>query len=369
VRRGNSLPVGLQSLPRYSYVILSASYGAYARMLRSRGARPRVLAYKAAIELADCATSPGCGSGITYREALAHDRVNPRDPWVLKNASGAVMASPPYPDSYLANVGSASYRRRWVARVARSLRGRGFDGVFIDNVLGQISGWSGGVYPSRYPTDAAWERAMAGFVRYAGRALRRRGLYVLASTFKGGSNDGSADIAWWKTIAPNVNGLLAEYWEQSPVSTNRQLFDTNPCCWTGHWLSWLGLAAAAQRHGADFFAGMKGKAADSRAMQYGKASFMLVWNGKGGAFLWQPVDGSDPWNPAWTTDIGRPKRKRYAVGGGWRREYTGGTVLVNPSPFAPQSFDLGGRYVTPAGAAVTSVTLAPVTGMILRRGG
>ena len=142
------------------------------------------------------------------------------------------------------------------------------------------------------------------------------------------------------------------------------LFDTNPCCWTGHWLSHLGQAAAAQDAGADFFAGMKGSAGETGKMMYGKASFLLVWNGSGGGFFWQSTDGSDPWNPAWTVDIGTPEAARYQVGVGWRRQYSAGTALVNPHYSSAQTFSLGGSYLTPSGSTVTSVTLGPVTGMV-----
>ena len=82
---------------------------------------------------------------------------------------------------------------------------------------------------------------------------------------------------------------------------------------------------------------MHGNATETGKMMYGKASFLLAWNGKGGGFFWQSNSTSiDPWNPAWTTDIGTPTAARYQVGVGWRRDYSGGTVLVNPSPPAPK---------------------------------
>jgi hypothetical protein len=105
---------------------------------------------------------------------------------------------------------------------------------------------------------------MKRFVRFVGPALKARGLYVLANAYKGGASDGSTDVAWWKTIAPYVNGLMAEFWEQSP--TNLQLFDTNRCRWTGHWAGWLRLAAAAQRSGADFFPLQYSFSTDTRTM-------------------------------------------------------------------------------------------------------
>ena len=80
------------------------------------------------------------------------------------------------------------------------------------------------------------------------------------------------------------------------------------------------------------------------------------------------VGGGDPWSAEWAAGIGQPAGGRYQVGAGWRRDFTGGTVLVNPSPSATQTFALGGSYLTPGGSSVTSATLPPVTALLLRGG-
>jgi hypothetical protein len=157
---------------------------------------------------------------------------------------------------------------------------------------------------------------------------------------------------------------MAEYWEQSP---KLQLFDTNRCCWTGHWDGWLNLAGAAQRQGADFFPLQYGASTDVRTMTYGKASFLLVWDGTGGGYIFDPVDQADPWHPAWTTAIGRPAGRRRRIGVGWLRRYTRGVVLVNPNSAKAQTFQLGGRYVIRGGVVSGSVTLEPVNAMILAK--
>ena len=271
----------------------------YLADIKSKSPGTRVLGYKSATEMADdCGTTAlgreMCDSGITYQEAQAHDAAFPSDPWILRNASGQSMTAPAYPHAHLANVGSASYQAQWLSNVTAAVKKYGYDGVFIDSVLGIITAWSGGVHPTMYPNDAAWEDAMKSFMAANGPKLKAQGLYVLSNTFKAGPNNGDADIAWWKSIAPYVSGMLAEYWEQAWSGT---LFDTNPCCWTGHYLNWLTLADAAQLNNADFYGGMKGAATNTRTMQYGRASFYLVWNGKGGGFLWQDERRLRPLEP------------------------------------------------------------------------
>src|SRR5439155_1466887 len=212
----------------------------------------KILDYEAAMGLVDnCLPVSWWCPGITYQQAQAHDARHPHDQWILRSASGQSLLNPNYPYAHLANVGSASYQRAWVRGVKAGAAAGRFDGVMIDEISAQVTGWTGGSYPTAYPSNRAWERAMMRFIRFVGPALKSRRLYVLANTFKLGLNDASTDVAWWKTVARYVSGLMAEYWEQSSIVLRP--FDMNRCCWTGYRDGWLRLAAAAQRSGADFF--------------------------------------------------------------------------------------------------------------------
>ena len=76
----------------------------------------------------------------------------------------------------------------------------------------------------------------------------------------------------------------------------------------------------------------------SEAMMYGEAAFKLKWDGSGGGYRMQQTGSIDPWNAAWTQNIGTPTGAMYAVSKGWRRDYTAGTVIVNPkAPSAGRS--------------------------------
>jgi hypothetical protein len=248
-------------------VLLGKSEYRYVRRIRRLSSATKVLGYESGMDLEDtCIPASWRCPGITYQQAQAHDARHPHDRWILRSASGESLVNPNYPHSHLANVGSASYQRAWARRVSAAAAEGKFDGVEIDNVLGFVSGWTGGPYPTAYPSDLAWKKAMKRFIRFVGPNLKARGLYVLANTFNGSADDnnnnGSTDAAWWRAVAPYLNGLMAEYWEQSPVDL--QLFDMNRCCWTGHWYGWLRLATTAQRSGADFFPLQYGSSADVR---------------------------------------------------------------------------------------------------------
>ena len=112
---------------------------------------------------------------------------------------------------------------------------------------------------------------------------------------------------------------------------------------------------------------MKGGATETGKMMYGKASFLLAWNGPGGGFFWQcndatSIPGTPPGRP--TSAPRPPPATRSASAGG--ATTAAGTVLVNPSYATAQTFNLGASYTTPSGSTVTSVTLPPTTAMVLR---
>jgi hypothetical protein len=251
-------------------------------------------------------------------------------------------------------------------RVHRRLKG-----VFIDEVVADFKQLADS-QPAKYPTQASWADAELAFVKAVGPALRARGYYVLVNASGDVSGDpssagGSNTATWWRELGPYVSGLACEYWlETADGSATLRSYGTSS--WTQYWSNWQRLVRLAQSMGKDFVGLMRGPPDDVQAMAYGKASFLLDWNGGGGAFSYLPANGADPWNVAWTTDIGKPAAAKRQVGNGWLRRYTDGVALVNPDPSDSQTFQLDGRYTTSDGQTVTAVTVPPVSGLILRSG-
>ena len=102
-------------------------------------------------------------------------------------------------------------------------------------------------------------------------------------------------------------------------------------------------------------------------MRYARASFLADWAGPGRARLPAHDPGQqDPYFAAWTVDVGRPSGARAKVGVARLRRFSRGVVVVNPSPNTRQRVDLGGRYQLDDGTVVTSVTVGPTDGLVLR---
>jgi hypothetical protein len=254
-------------------------------------------------------------------------------------------------------VGSPGYRRAWLKNVSALLARTRVDGVFIDAVTADVQSLTGGVIPAKYPTQASWERAMANFIAYVGPALKARKFYVLANAIKyvsgdKRSDDASLTSAWWRRIGPSLSGLMSEYFVQSPINISQlRAVGTE---WYDHWDGWQNLVSIAQSVGADFFGATRASITNTQAMRYAKASFLLDWDGRGGG-LFIECGCPDPWNRAWTANIGLPVHAKFQRGTGvWQRNYRRGTVIVNATITSVNVSVRGANY-----------TLAPTDALIL----
>lgn len=305
----------------------ASGYGRYSYVIVGRSAAPAAALQPGVSLVYQSGTSVNVGfdTGVPYTVAEANR-------WLLRDASGTLLRNLAYPGNFIGDVGDPGYQAEWARRVGDYLVSARVDGVYIDDVIADINAMSGR-YPAKYPDQVSWENAMASFVSTVGSTLKARGFYVLVNAHKwiagsSGSDDGSLEAQWWRRLAPFVSGLQSEYWVQDPTNIGRLRATGGE--WWNNWEGWQQLVAVAQSAGADFFAYMYGGSADTRTMRYGKGSFMLDWDGRGGAFSFATSDGSDPWNTAWTADLGRPAAaKQSPAPGVWTRRFERGTVVVN----------------------------------------
>jgi hypothetical protein len=232
----------------------------------------RSLVYKGGVDVTDSPnTDPGQNiAGVGYKQALANG-------WLLKDSAGNLIRSPA--GSWFGDVGDANYQKAWVSNVSTWLLAHSADGVFIDNVLCAFGGLSNGVLPAKYLTDSAWANAQTAFVAYVGPAMAAKGLYVAVNAYCYGPDNGSANTAWWTRIAPYVDGLMTEDFEQNPGNMSQLFYNAPTVSWLGNWLGKLDVIKAAQTAGKDAFALSYGASTDTRLMAYTKASYLMAWDG------------------------------------------------------------------------------------------
>jgi hypothetical protein len=211
------------------------------------------------------------GSGVNYTEASNAGYL-----------TGAVDGI--YPAVY-AKIDNAAYQQ-WFAQKAVALAQRyGVDGIWLDDV-------SASGNPAYTPTTQ--KPAMKAIAQATGSALHAAGLYLMTSAngfepLQSGSDDGTRDLAWWEQIAPYVDGITTEYWQETrDGSDTLRLRGTDS--YVKFWDQWQ--AAASQFH-ADFptkdFSGIT-FGPDSK-LTYGRASLLLA--NPTAVFFGQHQDGTD----------------------------------------------------------------------------
>jgi hypothetical protein len=162
--------------PGYRYVVLQTwQYGQIAAIKRS-SPRTQVLVYKdMASTRDDTSRTTDISTGVAYGYA---DRYHPE--WFLKDTGGRRVNWASWPHSWQMDIGSRSYQRTWARNVARELRRRGWDGVFVDGISRtmQYPWYLNGRVLAKYPGPNDYARATTRFLRRVGPVLRRRHLVV-----------------------------------------------------------------------------------------------------------------------------------------------------------------------------------------------
>ena len=336
--------------------------------IRTLNPRARVLAYQnLGAMIAGPHTDGRPSTCVTQEEAAAHDASVPGDSWRLHDRAGRIVR---FRDEHTflqpANIGRQSYQRQCLRRLER-VRADGYDGILADDVNvspGHGLGGAGATSIAEYPTGAAYGEAMLQALGRVGPQAERLGLLVIPNV---AAEPGTpAQRAQTLRLVRAGSGLFWEFWTRWN--------GTGPGMSGADWEATVALAQAAQQLGKPVLAntyqgpGPDGSAAEQ---QYAAASFWLAWDGHQDSAWGYNVPGhpQDAFSPAWGPDLGAPvDADRVPVGVGWRRRYTAGIAIVNPSPSQQQRFDLHARYRRSDGSTATSVVLPPLSGMVLVTG-
>jgi hypothetical protein len=344
---GGPLP---QPAARYRYVILQASEYRRIAAIKRRNPQIKVLVYKDIASTRDDAGRSNLPTGVSYGYA---NQYHPE--WFLRDTNGRRVSWASWPHSWQMDVGSRSYERAWARNVARDLRRHRWDGVFVDGISRtmQYRWYLNGRVLAKYPGSDDYARANTRFLLRVGPALRRRHLVV------GNIND--AGLSLWRRWVRYLSGASKEWWTKADANRGSGML-------TGaDWRFQMRLLSEAEARHKIFIALAYGPADDLPAMDYARASFLLFARGGRSAFSYAPVCGREPDVARWREEIGSPRGNAARIGEAWRRDFTGGIAVVNPSSSASVTLALGASFVDPDGRVVTSVLLPPHTGLTLRR--
>ncbi|WP_372728083.1 putative glycoside hydrolase [Nocardioides sp.] len=347
-----------------NYVVLQSwEYGRIPE-LRRKNPDIRVLMYKdvsATVKRA-CRTAPD-GSCTLDNEFLPtgvgyHSSLRDHPEWFLRDRGGRQLEWSDWPGLFPMDVGDAAYQRSWRTNVLHELRSYGWDGVLMDDVLTTLSHdvYDDLVSPT-IPDDAAMYAATESFLAAVGPAIRDEGFEVIANVAF--QYDDYVDVleAWTRY----VTGWENEYFVKWSLGAAPRFVGAD---WNWKML----MSAWCAERDVPLLAVTYSTKADRAAQDFHRATWLLTWNGRTGSSMFVPEeDHTDHWIPRATVEIGTPRGdRRHLRRGVWRRNYTEGVVLVNPTG-ARRVVRLHGRYRKANGRVVTKVRLRPSSGIVLRR--
>jgi hypothetical protein len=344
---------------RYSYVVLKADE--YFRVPALKAANPnvKILVYKnmaatVTYTVHNGVDDPFLPSGVGY----AYSNANHPE-WFLKDLAGNRLQWADYSSRWWMDIGWQPYQDAWAANVKAEMLQYGFDGVMVDDTNAMRGGHlAAGSNIAKYPTDVAYAAATESFLARVGPQLTGSGLQVIP-------NFGWYWSPSWKALSTRwhqyVTGSMMEFWTKpGQTSSGYPRFMDND------WDYQMDEMSVPESMGKVFLPVTYGATADVTTQRYARASFLLGWGGGASTYIWTPeTTNTDPYTTDWTGDVGTPTGAKFAVGTGWRRDFTHGTVVVNPKSTSSLTVALGAAYRLPSGASVTSVTLAPGTGLVL----
>jgi Hypothetical glycosyl hydrolase family 15 len=327
-------------------------------ILKRANPRVQIWVYKdlSGVRSDDCRTGNGnCGSclrGITDRNFLSSgmgycwvERHHPN--WLLKAAgSGQSFQFRGYQQTWETDYGNRAYRRQWTANVLADVRAHGWDGVKLDNALTTADAYG---VAAKYPTDTAVQAATYSALRYIGHALHQVGVASIANVGYATKFPG----LWQRWLGP-VDGLEQEFYLSS---------STQPDAFGAAWEEYENevSSCAAQHKLCWFHAGDYSPTVTPQTRLYALASFLLATDGR------QLLSVGDfmPPGPAPNMALGHSLGIVNELGGTWRRSFTGGVAVVNPTRSSTLVY-LGDNYLGDAGRRVSAVSLQPTSGAVLR---
>lgn len=319
-----------------------------------------VIAYKDSSSVS--AETGDLSSGLSLDEAntLA---TGGNDYFLKAVGTGARIEYAGYPGSWQMDVSQAGYRTRWADNVIASLQLRGFDGVFMDNMLFYADQY--GTIGTAYTTDPATQAAYSGFLQSVVPRLHSAGFIAL-----GNCNGAYAAGTSWDDYHAYLDGGLDESWVTfSDDETNNWVWN-----WAAGdgWSKRVAEIATNESRGKLTLVQAKYTVGNTTAFRYTYATYLMGAGGRSAYSELQQFDGylnPSPWHAEYDWDLGAPSGAYFSVATNvFRRNFTNGCAVVNANQpgTSAVSVSLGGTYLNESGASVTSVSLAGVRGTILR---
>lgn len=265
---------------------------------------------------------PGAGE-VEQRNNAAYlpgdfDRLWSQHPdWFLRDTNGdAIVEGGKY---YRMDPGNDGWRSFWIERV-KAANAR-WDGVFADNLDLSLIGFERkGIELARYPDDASYTDALAGFVGRIHQELSAATGKPFVPNLVHGSRNRDARNKY----LDNIDGAMEEAWAVGWRSAY-----LSPDAWAAH----LARVDLLQSRDKIVILVSQGDQSDDARQRFAYASYLLV-AGPGVSFRYTHTGSyGQPWlYDTYDIPLGAPLGPRYRLADGTvRRDFAAGCVTVNAS--------------------------------------
>jgi hypothetical protein len=299
-----------------------------------------------------------------YAIGVGSDLARRHPEWILRDGAGRRLYIPwgcskGRCPQYAGDVASPSFRRWWIGQ-AKARVGRGYMGLWVDDVNLELRTGDGdgrAVAPVRggqTMSAGAWRHAVARFTTAIRRALPDTEIVHNSIWYAGGQRR-EADPA-----------VRAQIRSADLVNLERGVNDAGLTGGDGEWSlrRLLGFVDHVHQLGRGVI--FEGYDPSPAGREYNLAAYLLVSGGGDGIALNAVTPPT--WWPAYDTDLGAARGNRTEWRGLLRRDFAGGLVLTAPPGTPATTVELPGSYVDTSGRAVRRVTLSGGQGAVLRAG-
>lgn len=286
--------------------------------LKKKGANGPFLQYLLLDEIRD----PGSCTDTPWFNQVANQpgdycQISQQHPdWFLLDTDGnpIMHGSTAYMDP-----GNQEYREFWLERARQTQEELGWDGLFIDNVEASLDKMHRmGVTPAKYPDDASYQAAIEDFLKFLyTNYFKPQGRPMYANIIE--ANDREVVQRYMNYLDGAMNEAFAVGWENDYISASA-------------WESQMDFADDAQVQNKSLILVSQGAKENTEHQEFALASYLLVSNGKA-SFRYTYYN--DNYEEIWLYEnyqynLGAPLGPRYQVGSTWRRDFSGGSVTVDP---------------------------------------
>jgi hypothetical protein len=305
----------------FNFMILSGGDEAFRDQLIAKGYTNTILQYFGSVGIQDpgsCAAQPRLNQ-VAYgiNDFCWISQYHPE--WFLLNNKGQRILASPGSDTYRMDLGNPAWRKFFTNRVIKYQASKGWSGLFLDNLEASLSFIQrDGHTLAKYPTDASYQAAIRGFLEYLKTNYSQTYNRPVVTNIIARRDESS-----WFGYMPYLDGAMQESWAVD--------WSPNGYVSTEKWKSDLALAEKTQSQGKHIVLVSQGGQADTNRQNFAYASYLLISNGKAAFRYGSAANYRQVWlYNNYQVNLGTPLGPRYQTGTSWRRDFTGGYVIVDP---------------------------------------